>query len=186
MNGLIAFWKKLQLRQIVIVFFASFLLIASTACSGANDQGANPQNPAVQAGGANNPYKNGGDKYTNNNLSTDPKVNNTKANKGDQASIQPSGQLLIAANDKSKILYPGAETPQGRAYKEGELPIITEKSFRPESGGLNQRNPDLGERLKDRLEIVQEEVKDASGFLKEKADEANARPELQKNPAFGK
>ncbi|MGI8502760.1 MAG: DUF6658 family protein, partial [Hassallia sp.] len=74
----------------------------------------------------------------------------------------------------------------GRAYKEGELPIITEKSFRPESGGLNQRNPDLGERLKDRLEIVQEEVKDASGFLKEKADEANARPELQKNPAFGK
>jgi hypothetical protein len=185
-NGLIAFWKKLQLRQIVIVFFASFLLIASTACSGANAQGANPQNPAVQAGGANNPYKNGGDKYTNNNLSTDPKVNNTKANKGDEASIQPSGQLLIATNDESKILYPGAETPQGRAYKEAELPIITEKNFRPESGGLNQRNPDLGERLKDRLEIVQEEVEEASGFLKDKADEAGARPELKPNPARSK
>ncbi|MBD0263796.1 MAG: hypothetical protein ICV78_14030 [Tolypothrix sp. Co-bin9] len=186
MNGLIAFWKKLQLRQIVIVFLAGLLLIVSTACSGANAQGANPENPAVQAGGANNPYKNGGDNYTNYNLSTDPKVSNTKANKGDQASIQPSGQLLIAQNDESKILYPGAETPQGRVYKEGELPVITEKDFRPKQGGLIQREPDLGDRFQDRLNTVQEQVKEASGFLKEKADEANARPELQKNPAVGK
>jgi len=185
-NGLRAFWKKLQLRQIVIVFFAGLLLIVSTACSGANAQGANPENPAVQAGGANNPYKNGGDKYTNYNLSTDPKVNNTKPNKGDQASIQPSRQQLIATNDESKILYPGAETPQGRIYKEGELPIITEKDFRPEQGGLIQREPDLGDRVKDRIGTVQERVKEASGFLKEKADEANARPEVQKNPAVGK
>jgi len=185
-NGLKAFWKKLQLRQIVIVFLAGLLLIVSTACSGANAQGANPENPAVQAGGANNPYKNGGDKYTNYNLSTDPKVNNTKPNKGDQASIQPSGQVLIATNDQSKILYPGAETPEGRAYKESQLPIITEKSFRPEPGGLNQRNPDLGERIEERIETVKEKVEEASGFLKEKADEASARPELQKNPAVGK
>ncbi len=183
MNDLIASGKKLQLRQIVIVFFASFLLLVSTACSGANAQGANPQNPAVQAGGANNPYKNGGDKYTNYNFSTDPKVNNTKANKSDRASIQPSGQLLIATNDQSKILYPGAETPQGRAYKEAELPIITEKDFRPEPGGLIQRNPDLGERLEERIETVKEKVEEASGFLKDKADEAGARPELQANPA---
>jgi hypothetical protein len=182
-NGLIACGKKLQLRQIVIVFFASFLLIVSTACSGANAQGANPQNPAVQAGGANNPYKNGGDKYTNYNLSPDPKVNNTKANKSDQATIQPSGQLLIAANDESRLLYPGAETPQGRAYKEGELPIITEKDFRPKQSGLIQRESDLGDRVKDRIGTVQEQVKEASGFLKDKADEAGARPELQPNPA---
>nr|WP_201280469.1 DUF6658 family protein [Hassalia byssoidea] len=177
------FWKKLQLRQIVIVFFASFLLLVSTACSGANAQGANPQNPAVQAGGANNPYKSGGDKYTNYNLSTDNKVNNTKANKGDQASIQPSGQLLIATNDDSRILYPGAETPQGRAEKEAELPIITEKDFRPKQGGLNQRIPDVGDRLKQRLGTVQEQVGEASTFLKDKADEAGARPELKPNPA---
>ncbi|WP_318528405.1 DUF6658 family protein [Plectonema radiosum] len=36
------------------------------------------------------------------------------------------------------------------------------------------------------METVKEKVKEASGFLKNKADEANARPELQKNPAFGK
>lgn len=183
MNGLRAFWKKLQLRQIVIVFFASFLLLVSTACSGANAQGANPQNPAVQAGGANNPYKNGGDKYTNYNLSTDPKVNNTKPNKGDQASIQPSGQLLIATNDDSRILYPGAETPQGRAEKEAKLPIITEKDFRPKQGGLNQRLPDVGDRLKQRLGTVQEQVGEASEFLKDKADEAGARPELKPSSA---
>ncbi|GAX42213.1 hypothetical protein NIES4075_32130 [Tolypothrix sp. NIES-4075] len=183
MNGLRAFWKKLQLRQIVIVFFASFLLLVSTACSGANAQGANPQNPAVQAGGANNPYKSGGDKYTNYNLSTDNKVNNTKANKGDQASIQQSGQLLIATNDDPRILYPGAETPQGRAKKEAKLPIITEKDFRPKQGALIQRLPDVGDRLKERLGTVQEEVQEASDFLKDKADEASARPELKPSSA---
>ncbi len=187
MKNFIAFLKKLQLRQIVTVFLAGLLLIVSTACSGANAQGANPQNPAVQAGGANNPYKSGGDKYTNYNLSTDPKVNNTKTNNnGDQSSLQPSAQLLIATNKESEILYPGAETPQGRAYKEAELPIITEKNFRAEPGGLIQREPNLGTRVNERIEAIKEEVEEASGFLKEKADEASARPELQKNPAVGK
>ena len=64
MKGLKSLWKKLPVRQILTVFLAGILLIVSTACSGANAQGANPQNPPVQAGGANNPYKGGGDKYT--------------------------------------------------------------------------------------------------------------------------
>ncbi|WP_298910590.1 DUF6658 family protein [uncultured Nostoc sp.] len=188
MNTVRVFLKKIRLRQILTIFFAGLLLIVSTACSGANAQGANPQNPAVQAGGANNPYKNGGDKYTNNQMSTDPKITNPKANQGrDEASLQPSSQLLIATNRESEILYPGGETPAGRVQKEAELPIITDKDFQqPEPGGLIQNESNVGERVKDRLETVKEAVGEASGFLKNKADEAAARPELQKNPAVGR
>jgi hypothetical protein len=187
-NAVRLFLKKIRLRQIVTIFLAGLLLIVSTACTGANAQGANPQNPAVQAGGANNPYKNGGDNYTNNNLSTDPKITNPKANKGhDQARLEPSSQLLIATNRESEILYPGAETPAGRINKEAELPIITDKDFQQaEPGGLIQNEPNVGDRIQDRIETVKENVEKASGFLKDKADEAAARPELQRNPAVGK
>jgi len=179
--------KKIRLRQILTIFLAGLLLIVSTACSGADAQGANPQNPAVQAGGSNNPYKNGGDNYNNYRLSTDPKIANPKANQGrDEASLQLSSQLLIATNAESKILYPGAETPAGRINKEAELPIITDKDFRPEPGGLIQNEPKVGDRVQDRIETVKENLEEASSFLKDKGDEAAARPELQKNPAVGR
>ena len=188
MNGLINVWKKLRLRQILTVFVAGLLLIVSTACTQANAQGANPNNPAVQAGGANNPYKNGGDKYVNSHFSTDPKINNSGNKKNrDQANLLTDSQVLIAANREAEILYPGAETPAGRIEKENELPIITEKDFQqPEPGGLIQREPNVGTRIKERLETVKENVQEASKFIPEKADEASARPELQKNPAVGR
>lgn len=63
----------------------------------------------------------------------------------------------------------------------------TDKDFQqPEPGGLIQNEPNVGDRVKDRLETVKEAVEEASGFLKNKADEAGARPELQKNPAVGR
>jgi hypothetical protein len=184
-NNLIALLKKLKLRQILTVFLAGILLMVSTGCSGANVQGANPQNPAVQAGRANNPYKGGGDKYSNYRMSTDPKITNQKDNQGrEQATLQLNSQLLIATNKESELLYPGAETPVGRLKKEAELPIITKENFqRPEPGNLIQREPNIGTRVKERLETVTEEVGEASGFLKNKADEASIRPELKANPA---
>ncbi|ARV62479.1 hypothetical protein BZZ01_31065 [Nostocales cyanobacterium HT-58-2] len=181
MKSLGSFIKKLRLRQIVTVFLAGLLLIVSTACGApANNQGANPNNPAVQAGGANNPYKGGGDKYTNQKMS--------KSGLDDQASLQLNSQSLVASSVNKEVkLYPGAETPEGRAYKEAELPLKTEKNIQqPEPGGLIQREPDIRERAQDRLETVGKAFQEASGFLKDKADEAAARPELQKNPAVGK
>jgi len=188
-NRVMAFFRKLQLRQILTLFLAGILLIVSTACSGATTQGANPNNPAVQAGGANNPYKSGGDGYTNLNLSTDSKVNNSTQSGRDRASLPQSLQLVAAnvADKESELLYPGAETPAGRAQKEAELPVITGQDFvKPEPGGLNQRNPDLGERLENRVEQAQEAFKEAASFVKDKADEAGQRPEAQSNPALHK
>lgn len=190
MNRLTAFFKKLRLRQVLTVFLAGVLLIASTACSGATTQGANPENPAVQAGGANNPYKSaGGDSYTNLNMSTDPKVKNTQPkSQPDQANLQLNSlHLIAAANKESELLYPGAETPAGRAEKEAGFPIKSSKDFvEPEPGGLNQRNPDLGERVENRIEQAQEAFKEAGSFVKDKADEAGERPEFQSNPALHK
>lgn len=48
------------------MFLAGLLLIVSMACGNlANTQGTNPNNSAVQAGDANNLYKRGRDKCTN-------------------------------------------------------------------------------------------------------------------------
>lgn len=189
MKSLIDVWKKLRLRQVISVFLAGLLLIVTTACSGANAQGANPQNPAVQAGGANNPFKNGGDKYGKYRESTDPNLTNRKTNQGgDQASLQLNSQVLIATTNKeSELLYPSVETPAGKARKESKLPLINEKNFeQPEAGGLIQNEPNVGTRIQERIETVTDAVKDASGFLQDKANEASARPELQKNPALGR
>jgi hypothetical protein len=181
---LTTFLKKLRLRQVLTVFFAGLLLVVSTACGSVNAQGAKPENPPVQSGGANNPYKSGGDKYTKYNMSTDSKVNNTGR---DQSSLLLNPQLLIANNKRSELLYPGAETPEGRVYKEQELPIKTLKDFQqPEPGGLIQNEPDVGTRVKERIGTVKEAFEEASEFLKDKADEATSRPELQRNPALGK
>lgn len=187
MNKLMNFFKRLRLRQIVTIFLAGILLIVNTACSGANAQGARPNNPPVQAGGANNPYKSGGDGYTGLKTSTDPKVTNTKPGR-DHASLKLDSHLLIAAdltrNKENEILYPGAEEPAGRAAKEAQLPIKTSKDFtQPEPGGLNQRNPNVGERIGNRIETAKEAFKEAGAFAKEKSDEAGERPELQSNPA---
>lgn len=192
MKRLTAFFKRMRLRQILTVFLAGVLLIASTACSGATTQGANPDNPAVQAGGANNPYKSGGgDSYTNLKMSTDSKVNTTAKTGRDQANSQLNSLQLIAAdltqNKDNEILYPGAEEPAGRAQKQAELPIITPEDFTTaEPGGLNQRNPDLGERVENRIDTVKEAFKEATKFVKEKSDEAGQRPEFQPNPAINK
>jgi hypothetical protein len=184
-----AFFKKLRLRQILTVFLAGVLLVVSTACNTGNVQGARPNNLPVQAGGANNPYKSGGDGYTDLKMSTDPKVSNPKAKSGrDQANLQLNSNQLIAAdltrNKESELLYPGAEEPAGRALKEAQLPIKTSEDFmKAEPGGLNQQNENLGERIQNRVETATEAFKKAGAFVKEKSDEAGERPEFQSNPA---
>jgi hypothetical protein len=187
MQKITALFKKLRLRQVLTVCLVSLLLLFNTACSNATTaQGANPNNPAVQAGGNNNPHKNAGVNYDNvDKYTTDPTVKATPDKSSTNRASLDGYSLLVAANSEG-ILYPGAETPAGRAQKEAELPIKTAKDFKqPEPGGLNQRNEDLGERLSNRLEKVQEAFKEASEFTQEKAAEGSRRPEAQSNPALG-
>lgn len=187
MKGLATFLRKLRLGQILTVFFAGVLLFTSTACNSGDVRGARPNNPPVQAGGMNNPHKGGGDGYTNFKASTDPRANNQTARTGrERADLQILGRQLIATstNNSEEILYPGAESRAGRFEKEQQLPIKTERDFeQAQPGGQNQRQSDLGDRISNRLERVQETFKDASGFVQNKAEEAQSRPEMQPNPA---
>ncbi|HAX88911.1 MAG TPA: hypothetical protein DD379_05995 [Cyanobacteria bacterium UBA11162] len=74
MKQLIDFLKKLHLKQILTIFLAGVILVISTACNTGDMRGARPNNPPVQAGGANNPYKDGGDSYTQYKMSPDPNI----------------------------------------------------------------------------------------------------------------
>lgn len=187
MQRLSALLERIKLRQMLAVCLVSVLLIFNTACNDVTTaRGVGPDNPAVQAGGNNNPHKNPGVNYGNvDKYTTDPTVKQTpEKNPTNRASLELSSQL-IAAKDET-ILYPGAETPEGRAKKETELPIKTAKDFnRAEPGGLNQRNSELGERVGNRLEKVKEAFQEATEFTQEKAGEANRRPEAKSNPALG-
>lgn len=176
--------KKLRLRQILTIFLAGVALFVSTACNNGDVLGARPENPSVQMGGQNNPHKGGGDGYTQYKMSTDPNVNRNAANpKRDSASadVQIISNQLIAANS-DELLYPGsAGTSSNKALdivpgpgQTGNLPTEGQRI-------VTGRQPNA-----ETVEKAADAFKDAASFIKDKADEAGQRPELQKNPALGK
>ena len=150
MNSFTAFFKKLQLRQILTVFLAGILLFTTSIT------------------------------FNNSQYSLEVNSDNT-------AFQDINSQFLVATAKSDGLLYPGAETPAGRIAKEKELPIKgLDDTNAGQPGGFNQRKGDLGDRVGGRLDAVKESVKEASSFLGEKAEEAKARPEIQKNPAVGR
>jgi len=171
MKQVATFFKKLRLRQILTVFLVGVTLFVTTACNTGNTQGARPNNPPVQAGGQNNPYKGGGDNYTKYNQSTEAPV------KGGLSDLQLISGQLIALNNESKSTNFGTDAAQ-----EGLPEINVENANKPKPGGLIQREPNIGDRIEDRLETVKEAIQEATSFLGDKADEAADRPELQPNP----
>jgi hypothetical protein len=103
-RALTIFFKKLHLARILTVFLAGIALFFMTACNTGSVTGARPNNPPVQAGGANNPYKNGGDGYTNFKASEDPRVNSQSVNKEqNRADIQLIYPQVIAANTEGDV-----------------------------------------------------------------------------------
>jgi hypothetical protein len=158
------FFKQLRLRQLLTVLLAAVVLFVSTACNNGDVRGARPDNPPVQMGGSNNPYKSGGDTNTNYNLSPDPKVSG-KANKS--ADLHIISNQLIATKE---TLYPGADKQSNRPEVEKALPKKTLEDFeKPEPGGLIQRESSIGDRIQDRLETVKDTFGQASGFVRESA-----------------
>lgn len=185
MKKITNFFKQLRLTQLLTVVLATVVLFVGTACNSGDVRGARPDNLPVQAGGANNPYKAGGDTNTNYNLSPDPNVSsNTQADRN-IASLPIFSNRLIAASDKNEILYPGAEEPINRVDVEKALPKISMDDFKsPEPGGQIQRESDAGERLQDRLSVVKEAFDKASDFISEDAQEALERHEALPRPGL--
>lgn len=183
MKKLTVFFKQLQVRQILTIVLATVVLFVGTACNSGDVRGARPDNPPVQAGGANNPYKGGGDTNTNFNLSPDPKVNSGASR--NRADLNFTSNQLIATSDQEELLYPGSERPGNQPASQSELekslPKITLETFeQPAPGGENQRNPDVGERLENRLEAAKEAFSEATDFIGEGASESAQKAGLER------
>ncbi|HEY9635614.1 MAG TPA: DUF6658 family protein [Coleofasciculaceae cyanobacterium] len=179
MKRLTNFFKQLRFSQILTVFLATVVLFMGTACNSGDVRGARPDNPPVQMGGSNNPYKSGGDTNTNYNTSPDPKVSG-KSNKS--ADLHIISNQLIASQE---TLYPGADKQLKRPEVEKALPKITLEDFETsEPGGQIQREGSIGERIQDRLSTVKETVDKASEFLNEGADKALEGNEKVDNPGL--
>ncbi|HEY9850917.1 MAG TPA: DUF6658 family protein [Leptolyngbyaceae cyanobacterium] len=187
MKQLTSFFKKVKIHQLLTALVAVIALFVTTACNAGDQMGARPMNPPVQAGGANNPYKGGGDSYTKYNLSTDPNAHSTKGNSNrDRADLQLISGQLIAANqiesDAADLLYPGSDAthsanPDIGPRGEKELTKSATQIPAPRQDVIDRSNP--GEQI---LEKAGQAFKDASNFLKDDANEASKRPELQPNP----
>jgi hypothetical protein len=182
MKKLTVFLKQVQLRQILTVLLATVVLFVGTACGG-DIRGARPDNPAVQMGGGNNPYKNGGDTNTNYNISPDPKVSGKATNsKADRADLNIFSNQLIASKE---TLYPGADKQLNRPEVEKALPKITLENFETsEPGGQIQRESELGDRIQDRLGTVKQTFDKASEFIHDSAEEALDRHEAAPQPGL--
>jgi len=187
MKKLTAYLKQLRLNKILTVCLAAVVLFISTGCNTGNAVGARPNNPPVQAGGANNPYKNGGDTNTNLKISPDSKLKDKSAStQGKRADIQIISNSLIASKEEG-LLYPGAEDPVERVEVEKSLPIKTLKDFETsQPGGQIQREESFGERAQDRLGAVKETFDKASDFINEGAKEALDNHEAVPTPGLNK
>ena len=173
MIKLTAFFKQLRLRQLLTACLATVVLFVGTACSNGDTRGARPDNPPVQAGGMNNPYKAGEDANTNYNFSADPKVSSKSPHSNpDRADLLINSNQLVAVSEK--LQYPGESEIKGSpADEQNVLPTIDQKDFEtPEPNGKVQRESNVGNRVKDRLSAVKDTFGEASEFIGEGFKEA--------------
>ncbi|MEG4004735.1 hypothetical protein QUA41_15345 [Microcoleus sp. Pol11C1] len=191
MNTVTSFLKKLRsgqfLTQLLTVCMAGLLLFTSTACNAGDVRGARPENPPVQAGGMNNPHKGGGDGYTNYKTSTDPKVNQSPAQaQKNRADLSILGDRLMAAttgeSNSSKLLYPGSapmETDKFDLELGGDKTLLEAPDGQPAKAQpvFDRSDPDANI-----LERVGAAFKDASGFLKDSAEDAKESSVTKLNP----
>jgi hypothetical protein len=190
-NTVTSFFKRLRigqfLSQFLTVFMAGVLLFTSTACNSGDVRGARPENPPVQMGGMNNPHKAGGDGYTNYQMSTDPKVNQSPAKaEKNRADLLILGDRLLASttaeSNSSKLLYPGSapmETDKFDLELGGDKTLLEAPDGQPVKAQpvFDRSDPDANI-----LERVGAAFKDASGFLKDSAEDAKESSVTKLNP----
>lgn len=177
MKKLTAFFKQLRLSQILTALLATVVLFVGTACNSGNTEGARSTNPPVQMGGANNPYKAGGDNNTQYRFSPKDKSD------GSHSELPTVSDRLIAAGDA--IQYRASDLQGIPADEQQPLPIISKQDFEsPESGGQIQRESSVGDRIKDRLATVKDTFDKAGDFIEADAEEALERHEASPKPGL--
>lgn len=184
MRQVVDFLKELRLSKVLTAFVLGIVLLFTTACNSGDELGARPNNPPVQMGGANNPYKAGGDGYTDYKMSTDRSVKNPS----DRASlIQPIDRLVAITNiDNPKGLqYTGPQGDEMAGKNTAVDPRLQKKLMDPnqipavQQPVVTRTNPEFNA-----LERAGESFSKANDFFEDMAENApKNQPELKINPA---
>lgn len=184
MRQVIDFLKELKLSQFLTAFVLGVVLLFTTACNSGDELGARPNNPPVQMGGQNNPYKAGGDGYTNYKMSTDRNVKNA----GDRASLdQPTNRLVAITNieDPKGLQYTGSEGDEMAGTNTAVDSRLQKKLMDPnqipavQQPVVTRENPNFNV-----LERAGESFSKANDFFEDMAENApKNQPELKINPA---
>jgi hypothetical protein len=171
MSKITAFLKQLPLGRVLMAFLIGTVLLVTTACNTGNEVGARPNNPPVQMGGQNNPYKMGGDGHTQYKMSPDPSVKQSKEQGKGHASL---GSLTLAAvniapNGADGLLYPGADKAKSAESVNDFISPERQRELMDPSQIPAQSQPvfDRSDPDAHLLEKVGQTFKDASGFLRE-------------------
>lgn len=163
-------FQSIPLGRLLTVLFASALLFFTTACNNGNEVGARPHNPPVQTGGQNNPYKAGGDGYTQyKTASPDP----TARNASDQASSKAIPGTRIAANNQPNgmdgLQYPGQSKAKSSESVNDFVSPERQRELQDPGQFPAQRQPVIDRSDPDAklLEKVGQAFKDASEFVRD-------------------
>lgn len=178
MKQVVSWLKQFQVARLAIVLVAGCALML-TACNSGNIQGARPEVPPVQMGGQNNPYKAGGDGYTNYKMSTDPKVSGEHGDRKTkpmmQSSLLGNGTLIaskdVTSNAAEDILYPGDSAQKssnpdvGPVSQETRDKMIrnTQTAAPEQQKSIERTNPDtkILEKIGNQFQQSTEFIKDA-------------------------
>lgn len=163
-----SFFSKVG-RVLAIVVLGVGLLL-TTACNNGDLRGARPENPPVQMGGGNNPYKRGDDGYANYKMSTDARAKD--ADKLRSSADMPLGQLIAArieSDSARSLLYPGdhAKTSDNPDIGPRGLALQPEPMPAPRQAVINRGDPD--EKI---LEKIGQQFQEASEFIEDSFDDA--------------
>ncbi len=184
MRQVVDFLKELKLSKVLTAFVLGAVLILTTACNSGNELGARPNNPPVQMGGANNPYKAGGDGYTDYKMSTDRSVKNAS----DRASLLQPTNRLVAITDIEKpqgLQYTGQEKDELAGKNTAIDPRLQKKLTNPnqipavQQPVVTRTNPGFNA-----FERAGKSFSKANDFIEDMAENApKNQPELKIDPA---
>jgi len=170
MERIAAFFKKLHLQKLAVVFVAGVALLLATACS-SQDMQASRQNRSndipVQAGANNNPYTMGNDSKGEPAFRSEQAKRSFSKQQSD-ASISNKYRLVastVSKNDESDILYQSAE--QEKRGLDKSRPAQSQ-AYSPETiPARRQPNIDRSDSNENIMENIGDQFKEASEFLKD-------------------
>lgn len=192
MNRILSFFKKFRLGQILTIFIAGLALFLTTACNSGDIRGARPENPPVQMGGQNNPYKRGGDSYTQYKTSPDPNVQRPGTDSQPHAGLPVAIEQLIASSNiesnASDMLYPGSDAT---STANPDIGPRGQQDFARQAKQIPAQRQPIVDRSDPNTKILEktgQAFKDASEFIQDTFEDVqeNPAPRQQLNPAFGK